>query len=349
MTTSTSSTHQARLGLWLPEPGDSLAQTLSKVYRFPITDNRLPSLIELHLQLNFQIKSAHKPLYNSVIYLASVNQKPGEVLSSGHQQALVRKLATEKAALAGSKQRLDTVAPRSKEEVEAMRFVLGFNETMGHIGAGIGIGTSTASTLTGKHLQADLLDFNRWAQEKASRINKASGADLQHHYDARMSDVVRRVKTRLGPLESLLFNGSSTEHALHHGVPQSLRPNPITISAAERIRQVASSAKFGGYALVLVDAALTCQKLSATAEEEKVITAYKEIGGITASLMAGVAIGISLTAMATPVGWAGAIVISSLGAYGGKSAGESFAKGFYKLKGDVFELKDGKLLNKWCN
>lgn len=336
------------LGLWLPEPNDSLTQTLCKVYGISQVDPLLKDVLALHMALNPDIFAAHRPLQQKVIYLAELQMRRGGTLGASQRNALLGKLSVEKANLAGSKQHLETIVPRSAVEVEAMRFVLGFNEVMGHIGTGLGIGSTTAGTLTGRHLHSDILDFNRWANEKASLLKAGRGKDILHHYDARMDDVVKRIKGRLGPTQRFLFNGVGTKDALFHGVPQSLRPDPITISAAERIKQVAGAAKFGGAALVLVDAALTCQKLSATSSEKKVQTAYTEIGGFFGSLLTGAVVGAAVVAMATPVGWVGAIVISAGTAYGGKKLGEFGVGGFYNAKGDVFNLKDGKLLNTWC-
>lgn len=260
----------------------------------------------------------------------------------------MNKLNGEKSALAGSKRQLETIVPRSAVEVKAMRFVLGFNEVMGHIGTGLGIGTATATTLTGRHLHSDILNFNRWANEKASLLKTGKGKDILQHYDARMDDVVKKVQGRLGPTQRFLFNGAATKDALFNGVPQSLRPDPITISAAERIKQVASAAKFGGAALVFVDAGLTCQKLSATAPEDKLEVAYKDIGGFISSLAVGVGVGIALASMATPVGWAGAIVISSASAYGGKQIGEWGGNLLRETRGDFLNLREGRILNSWC-
>jgi hypothetical protein len=339
----------AGLGLWLPEPHDSLTQTLCKVYGISFADPLLKEVVALHLALNPEIFAAHRPLQQKVIYLADLQLQRGGALGASQQNALLAKLNVEKASLAGSKRHLETIVPRSAVEVEAMRFVLGFNEVMGHIGTGLGIGSATAGTLTGRHLHSDILSFNRWANEKASLLKTGRGADILHHYDARMDDVVKRITRRLGPTQRFLFNGTGTEDALFNGVPQSLRPDPVTISAAERIKQVAGAAKFGGAALVLVDGALTCQKLSATPQVDKVQTAYKEIGGFAGSLLTGAAVGIAVASMATPVGWLGAIVISAGAAYGGKTGGEFFFDKILQNGGDVFDLKNGRLLNSWCN
>lgn len=342
------SVQSAKLGLWLPEPNDSLTQTLCKVYGISLVDPLLKDVLALHMALNPDIFAAHRPLQQKVIYLADLQMRRGGTLGASQRNALLGKLNVEKANLAGSKQHLETIVPRSAVEVEAMRFVLGFNEVMGHIGTGLGIGSTTAVTLTGRHLHSDILDFNRWANEKASLLKTGRGKDILHHYDARMDDVVKRIKGRLGPTQRFLFNGVGTKDALFNGVPQSLRPDPITISAAERIKQVAGAAKFGGAALLLVDAGLTCQKLSATAPKDKVQTAYKELGGFAGSLLAGFAVGVAVTAMATPVGWVGAIVIAAGSAYGGKMGGEAGFQALFKAKGDLFRLKDGRLLNNWC-
>lgn len=342
------SVQSAKLGLWLPEPNDSLTQTLCKVYGISQVDPLLKDVLALHMALNPDIFAAHRPLQQKVIYLADLQMRRGGTLGASQRNALLGKLNVEKAKLASSKQHLETIVPRSAVEVEAMRFVLGFNEVMGHIGTGLGVGATTAGTLTGRHLHSDILDFNRWANEKVSLLKTGHGKDILHHYDARMDDVVKRIKGRLGPTQRFLFNGVGTKDALFHGVPQSLRPDPITISAAERIKQVAGAAKFGGAALVLVDAALTCQKLSATAPKDKVQTAYREIGGFAGSVLTGMVVGVAVVSMATPVGWLGAIVISAGAAYGGKTAGEALLNWRFQGNGDFLNLKDGRILNSWC-
>lgn len=348
MSTIVSGVQSARLGLWLPEPDDCLIQTLSKVYGISHIDPVMKDVLSLHLALNPDIFAAHRPLQQKVIYLADMRMQRGAGLAAHQRAAILNKLNVEKTGLAGSKTRLELIVPRSAAEVEAMRFVLGFNEVMGQVGAGLGIGASTVSTLAGKHLYSDILSFNKWASEKAHLLKSGRGKDIVHHYDARMDDVVKRIKNRLGPTERFLFNGTGTRDALFNGVPQSLRPDPVTIGVAERIKQVAGAAKSVSAALLLVDAGLTCQKLSATAPEAKVETAYREIGGFFGSLLAGAVVGAAVVSMATPVGWVGAIVISAGTAYGGKKFGETVLGTAFNAGGDVFNLKDGRLLNSWC-
>ena len=71
-----------------------------------------------------------------------------------------------------------------------------------------------------------------------------------------MDDVVKRIQNRLGPTQRFLFNGIGTKDALFNGVPKSLRPDPITISAAERIKQVAgavvisAASAYGGRSMI---------------------------------------------------------------------------------------------------
>jgi hypothetical protein len=319
------------------------------VYGISYVDPVMKDLLSLHLALNPDIFAAHRPLQQKVIYLADMKIQKGAGLAVNQRAAIINQLNVDKTSLAGSKTRLELIVPRSAAEVEAMRFVLGFNEVMGHVGTGLGIGASTASTLTGKHLYSDILSFNKWANEKASLLKGGRGKDIVHHYDARMDDVVKRIKSRLGPTERFLFNGTGTRDALFHGVPQSLRPDPITIGVAERIKQVSGAAKAGGTALLFVDAGLTCQKLSATAPEAKVETAYREIGGFAGSVLAGMIVSVAVVSMATPVGWVGAIVISAGTAYGGKAFGEAVLGTVFNSRGDLFNLKDGRLLNSWCN
>ena len=323
MPTSNSSTgsspfKSARLGLWLPEPTDSLTQTLCKVYGIGSTDPMLQGLVELHLNLNRDVFSQYAPLEKKVIYLADLHANKGTRLDTSKFATTQALLNSQKAELAGSKQALEAIVPSNPVEVEAMRFALGFNEVMGHVGTGVGIGVSTVSTLTGRHLQTDILEFNRWANEKANLVKNSKSADILHHYDARADEISKHIKNRLGPTERFLFK-NGTKDALFNGVSKSLRPT-----------------------------ALTCHKLSNTREEQKVETAYKEVGGIFGGLLVGASIGLAVVAMATPVGWVGAVVIGSVSAYGGRAIGEAVGNVVHTSSGDVFSLKDGKILNNWC-
>jgi hypothetical protein len=340
---------QAKLGLWLPEPHDSLIQTLSKVYGLSIVDPLFKEVLALHMALNPDIFAAHQPLRKKVIYLADIHLSRSEKIDGTSNKQLLTHLRKEKAGLSGAKQRLEIVTSSNPVEVEAMRFVLGFNEIMGNISTGLGIATNVKSTLTGKHLFSDVLEFNKWSSEKAVLIKANKSRDILHHYDARMDSIVNRIKARLGPTERFLFNGSTTKDALFNGVSQSLRPGAITIRVAERIAQAASNAKFGGAALLLVDGALTCQKLAVTPEQLKVETAYTEVGGFYGALIVGATVGLAVTAMSTPVGWVGAIIIGSGGAFGGHKLGSIAGRLLHSEVGDLFELKNGRMLKSWCN
>ena len=94
MLTSNSSTgstpfKSARLGLWLPEPTDSLTQTLCKVYGVGSTDPMLPGLVQLHLKLNRDVFSEYAPLEKKVIYLADLHANKGAKLGAIDQTATV--------------------------------------------------------------------------------------------------------------------------------------------------------------------------------------------------------------------------------------------------------------------
>ena len=52
-----------------------------------------------------------------------------------------------------------------------------------------------------RHLQPDILEFNRWANEKANLVKNSKSADILHHYDARADEISKRIKNRLGPTE----------------------------------------------------------------------------------------------------------------------------------------------------
>lgn len=339
----------AELGLWIPQPGDSLNQTLSKVYGLSPLEPLFKDIQALHMAINPEVFAAHVPLRVKAIHLADITLGSNASMGQGARDIIQRKLKAQQAKNQAAKLALEATIPQSEVEVEAMRFILGFNSVMGQVGTTIGLASGTISTLNGKHLHSDLLQFNKWAADKNALIQSGRGADLMGHYDARMDDVVKRINKRLGPLQRFFFNGTPTKQGLLNGVPQSLRPNPQMITVSTRAAQLASAAKVGTVALAGVDAVLICQKLIATPQEQKLQTAYSEIGGFFGALFAGAAVGAGIVAMATPVGWVAAIVITGVTSYGGKQIGEGLAHWSQTNFGDWAELKNGQVLNKWCN
>lgn len=340
---------EAKLGLWIPQPGDSLNQTLCKVYGLSPLEPIFKDIQTLHMALNPEVFAANQPLKKKVIYLADIKLGSKSMSGAGAQANLQNKLQQEANIHQKAKMTLEATVPNNSVEVEAMRFVLGFNSAMGQVGTTIGLMSGTVSTLNGKHLHSDLLQFNKWASEKDVLIKAGKGADILHHYDSRMDDIVKKIDKRLGPLQRFFFNGTATKEGLLNGVPQSLRPDPEMITVSKRAAQLASAAKVGTVALAGVDAMLICQKLAATQQDKKVETAYNEIGGFFGGLVAGVAVGVGVAAMATPVGWVGAIIISGASAYAGKEMGSLIFNQSFKTKGDWAKLQDGQILTKWCN
>lgn len=85
-----------------------------------MVDPLLKDMVSLHLALNPDIFAAHRPLQQKVIYLADLQMRRNGTLVASQQNGLLGKLNVEKANLAGSKQHLEKIAPRSAVEVEAM-------------------------------------------------------------------------------------------------------------------------------------------------------------------------------------------------------------------------------------
>lgn len=74
---SSSNIQSAQLGLWLPEPNDSLIQTLCKVYGLSPIDPLFKEILSLHMALNPDIFAVHRPLQQKVIYLADLRMHRG--------------------------------------------------------------------------------------------------------------------------------------------------------------------------------------------------------------------------------------------------------------------------------
>lgn len=121
----------------LPEPQNSLIQTICKVYGVSKTDPVFYELLSLHMALNLDVFAAHQPLTKRVIYLADI-QINRSVHYAGLSKSLLESLQRDIAGLKGTKANLEKIVPRAPAEVETMRYVLGFNEVMGRVGTALG-------------------------------------------------------------------------------------------------------------------------------------------------------------------------------------------------------------------
>lgn len=334
------------MGLWVPHPEHSLARVLSHVYGVgPLTPG-FAELLQLNLQLNTDVLNAHQPLGSKVIFIADVHMLRGTSPSDDQMTRMLKLLKQEKAAFEESKRNLEALRSGSAEEAEALNMAMAFNSWAGGVSMVGGAINSLQSQLTGRQLQADLREFANWGQQKAKTM--AHRPDLAHHYDARMNDVVKRIQSRLGFMEKFVFNGVSTKEALYHGVPKTARPSPMTIGAAQRIAALARNAKIGGGVLMAVDATLGCHAIMEAEEDKKVETAYREVGGFAASLLTGMAMSLVAFSMVTPAGWVAAVVIVSATNYAASQTGKAVGGQIHNRLGDIFNLKDGRLINQTC-
>ncbi|NJM32725.1 MAG: hypothetical protein HC848_07590 [Limnobacter sp.] len=338
-----------QIGLWIAHPQHDLAQTVCAVYGVPLSSPEHQQLTRLLQHLNPEVFNANSPLRSKVLIVPSLHAAKSRQFMTADKAALAKQLQTRQPSLSVSKSQLQALLPPSPLELEAMRVVMGFQETFGLASQAAGIHFGTLGTLSGRQIQNELREFARWAEQKAHFATTSDDRSLLMHFDARQQSIVDRIKKRLGPLERTFFNGKSSHQALFQGVPQSLLPDPINISALKRVQQLAQASKMGGIALIGVDVATTCMKLAATPEPQKVETAYREIGGFFGSLMVGGGVALSVAAMATPVGWVAAIVLTAGASYAGQELGSYLLRYYHKNNGDFFALKEGRILNDWCS
>lgn len=200
----------------------------------------------------------------------------------------------------------------------------------------IGSGTTALSTLnTTFRTNAPLVG------EVASYYESFQEGDLtKGQYDYRRRKALSQLSHNLGPTQGLLYGdrhpGEVIRISRRAGVAPTL-PLDREISRMTTLSKVASR---GGVALSVVGLGIACHEISQATSRDRQNDIFVESGGGViggAIYSIGASIGIAL--MATPVGWAGALVIGAGGALAGY-AGSRSAKQIYDINGRKIDFVD---------
>ena len=178
-----------------------------------------------------------------------------------------------------------------------------------------------------------------YAQYKSGAISKG-----QYVYQRRIR--LDQFKTNTGPMERLLF-GDQTPHeviriARGGGVPAT---HNIT-SNVNRLRNLASYGKYGGYVLTGVGLAASCKQIADTdSRQEKNEILVETVTSTGAGFIAGLTV--SLFLISNPVGWGTALVLAAGSAAIAYGSGKLAREG-YTMSGAKVDLVSGMGLDSVC-
>lgn len=173
-----------------------------------------------------------------------------------------------------------------------------------------------------------------------------SGALSKGQYDYQRALRLNRLKQNIGPLERTLFGNQTPREAIRiargGGVPAT---HNIT-SNANRLKQLASYGKYGGYVLGGVGVAASCVQIGDTDDRKEKNEIFVET--VTSTVMAGlVGVAVGAFLVSNPVGWGAALVLAA------GSAATSYATGLasrraYTVWGDEVDFVSGMGVDSIC-
>lgn len=150
------------------------------------------------------------------------------------------------------------------------------------------------------------------------------GQITKGQYDYRRSRLITQLTTNLGPT-NLLLNGTHapTEVLRVSRTKGTLPTQPLT-QKIKQMSQLSRAASKGGVALSVVGLGIACHQIAnATSQQKKNEILVESIGGLAGGIFYGLAVGVGVALMATPVGWVAALAIgvgSVAASYGGSRA-----------------------------
>ncbi len=178
-----------------------------------------------------------------------------------------------------------------------------------------------------------------YAQRKSGTLTKAQ-------YDYLRKLRLDQLKKNIGPLERYLFGNQTPHQAIRIARAGGVPATQNISQHANRLKQMASYGKHGGYVLAGVGVAASCMQIADTdSRQEKNEIFVETVVSTGTGLLAGGIIGIFL--VSNPIGWGAALVLAAGSAAASYGAGKT-AQYFYTASGTKVDLVSGFGVDSVC-
>lgn len=160
-----------------------------------------------------------------------------------------------------------------------------------------------------------------------------SGGLSKGQYDYQRRKTLQRLKTHLGPTNLLLNGANSPNEVLRISRRAGTEPTQAITQQISKMQRLSKVAARGGVALSVVGLGIACHEMAQTDDIGKKNDIFVEtFGAFAGSAAFGLAATIGVALMATPVGWAGALIIGAGSVITG-FATSHIARGVYDATG----------------
>ncbi len=174
--------------------------------------------------------------------------------------------------------------------------------------------------------------------------NYKAGTISKGQYDYRRKKLVTNIKSRLGPLQKILNSTRKQSEILRISRTKGRAPTQNITRQIGRMNRLAKYASRGGVVLTAVSLGMACNDIANTTNTlKKNQILVESVGGV----LGGVAAGVAIMLMFTPVGWVAALAVGVAGAVGGYAAGKGSVY-MYNLLGQKVDIASASGVSNLC-
>lgn len=165
-----------------------------------------------------------------------------------------------------------------------------------------------------------------------------AGRTTKGQYDYRRLSTIGRLRTKLGPTGLLLHGRQSPNEVLRISRTQGMNPTEPLERQLGKMTRLSKLAARSGVVLSVAGLGVACHDIADTSDaRKKNEILFESLGGFFGGVAYGAAATAAVLAMATPVGWVGALVIGVGGALTGAAAGYG-ARYWYTASGTQIDF-----------
>ena len=303
--------------LYRVRAGDSLSRIIQR-YHGSVTTQQRNAIISQIQADNPAITNPNRIFINQMLQISI----PPQYISTSANPGATPTLNINKQVIKPLQQLLQRATPQQKSLLSALTPVM--------LGAGAAGLTMVKQTFIAN---APLLTemVQNYEAYKAGDLSKGQ-------YDYRRKSILAKLKSRLGPLIRALNAARMQSEVLRISRTRGRAPTQNITRQIGRMDRLAKYASRGGVALSVVGLGIACNDIANTNDmQEKNEILVESVGGLAGGALFGLGAGVAILMMATPVGWAAALVIGVGGAVAGYAAGKA-SKVLYTTEFSRFDV-----------
>ncbi len=292
-------------------PGDNLTRIINRYYGSMLPQKR-QTIIEQIQKDNPRVTNPNYITPNQLLML----DVPTQCYASPLEKQQTPLFNISKAELQLLQQQFNNTTPQGRNTLSSLAPII----------LGSGAATLTAAKTTFQSNTSHLAEIVQYYNDyKTEKITKGQ-------YDHRRRKTISQLNEKLGPLRRVLNKNKTSSEILRISRKRGRHPTGNITRQITRMNNLSRMARTGGILLAIAGLGVACHDIAQSESKlQKNQILVESLGGLAGGAAFGVATGITLFFIATPVGWVAALVIG-IGSVVASYATGSGAKYLYDTK-----------------